>query len=90
MLIVCVGSFPNVQLIGVIRSMFRNLCIVQQGFKTPFQSLSDTCFLANNKSASNQPEFETEAVEKRLNGRYIPEQSESLRCVNPLSVAPTC
>ena len=61
--------------------------IVQNGSKIPFQSLPETCFLANNKSARGHPDFVTDAVQNLLNGKYIEEQSEPPHCVNPLSVA---
>ena len=61
--------------------------IVEDGYKIRFQSLPETCFLANNKSARDQPEFVAEAIQKLLKGRYIEEQSEPPHCVNPLSVA---
>ena len=60
---------------------------VKDGYKIPFQSLPESCFLANNKSARDQPEFVAEAIQKLLKGRYIEEQSEPPHCVNPLSVA---
>lgn len=61
--------------------------IVQDGYKIPFQSIPATCFLANNKSARDHPDFVSEAINKLLTGRYIEEQSEPPYCVNPLSVA---
>ena len=38
--------------------------IVQSGYKIPFQSLPETCFLANNKSARDHPDFVTDAIKK--------------------------
>ena len=61
--------------------------IVQDGYKIPFRSIPETCFLANNKSARDHPDFVSEAIVKLLKGRYIEEQSEPPYCVNPLSVA---
>ena len=61
--------------------------IVQDGYKIPFRSIPETCFLANNKSARDNPDFVSEAIVKLLKGRYIEEQSEPPYCVNPLSVA---
>ncbi|CAB3997154.1 Integrase recombinase xerD-like [Paramuricea clavata] len=53
----------------------------------PFRSIPETCFLANNKSARDHPDFVSEAIVKLLKGQYIEEQSEPPYCVNPLSVA---
>ena len=61
--------------------------IEQNGYKIPFQSLLETCFLANNKSARDHPDFVADAIKNLLNGKYIEEQSEPPHCVNPLSVA---
>ncbi len=61
--------------------------IVQDSYKIPFRSLLETCFLANNKSARDHPDFVSEAIVKLLEGRYIEEQLEPPYCVNPLSVA---
>ena len=61
--------------------------VVQDGYKIPFRSIPETCFLANNKSARDNPDFVSEAIVKLLKGRYIEEQSEPPYCVNPLSVA---
>ena len=87
-LIVCVGGFPSVQLFGVIRSMLRNLYRVslRMGIRFRFSPFPRR-FLANNKSARDQPEFVAEAIQKLLKGRYIEEQSEPPHSVNPLSVA---
>ena len=36
--------------------------IVQDGYKIPFRSLPETCFLANNKSARDHPDYVSEAI----------------------------
>ena len=61
--------------------------IVQNGYKIPFQSLPKTCFLANNKSARDHPDFVADAIKNLLKDKYIEEQSEMIHCVNPFSVA---
>ena len=60
--------------------------IVDEGYKIPFQSIPDRCFLNNNKSARDQPGFVSEAIFKLLAGGYIAEQVEPPYCINPLSV----
>ena len=60
---------------------------MQNGFKIPFQSLPETCFLADNKSARDHPDFVADAIKNLLKDKYIEEQSEPSHCVNPLSVS---
>jgi hypothetical protein len=41
--------------------------IVQDGYKIPFRSIPETCFLANNKSARDHLDFVSEAHCKKSN-----------------------
>ena len=85
---VCAAGFPSVHLTGVIRLMLHSLCKAwcRMGiYKIPFQSLPETCFLANNKSARDHPNFVADAIKNLLND--IEEQSKPPHYVNSLSVA---
>ena len=46
-----------------------------------------SCFLANNRSAFQHPEFVTQAISERLANGCIVERTVPPFCVNPLSVA---
>ena len=61
--------------------------IVQEGYRIPFNSIPDSCFLKNNKSARDHPEFVSGAICDLLEGGYIEEHSQPPYCINPLSVA---
>ena len=50
------------------------LSIVQDGYKIPFPSIPGSCFLPNNKSAMDYPDFVSDVIDKLLKGNYIEEQ----------------
>ena len=63
------------------------LDIIDSRYKLPFKdSMPAKCFLRNNRSALNIPEFVEIAILQLLKDGNIEEQSSASFCVNPLSV----
>ena len=60
---------------------------VRRGYRLPFAEYSPSCFLANNRSAFQNPDFVTQAISELLANGCIIEHSVPPFCVNPLSVA---
>ena len=57
------------------------------GYRIPFAEYPPSCFLANNRSAFQHPDFVTQAISELLANGCIVEHSVPPFCVNPLSVA---
>ena len=69
------------------RVLILSLDIIDSGYKLPFKDSTPTkCFLKNNRSALNNPEFVDSAILQLLKDGKIEEQSSPSFCVNPLSV----
>ena len=60
---------------------------VRRGYRLPFAEYPPSCFLANNISALQHPEFVVQAISQLLANGCIVEHSVPPFCVNPLSVA---
>ena len=63
------------------------LDIISEGYKLPFVNFPGRCYLNNNLSARNHPEFVQQAILELLSRDCIEEHSEPPFCVNPLTVA---
>ena len=61
--------------------------IIRRGYRLPFAEYPPPCFLANNRSAFQYPEFVAQAISELLVNGCIAEHSVPPFCVNPLSVA---
>ena len=57
------------------------------GYKVPFQSKPQPFFAKNNKSALDNYDFATKAIDALLDGKIIEEVIEPPFCTNPLTVA---
>ena len=60
---------------------------IRRGHRLPFAEYPPSCFLANNRSAFQHPDFVTQTISELLANDCIVEHSVSPFCVNPLSVA---
>ena len=60
---------------------------IRRGYRLPFAEYPPSCFLANNRSAFQHPDFVTQAISELLANGCIVEHSVPPFCVNPLSVA---
>ena len=60
---------------------------IRRGHRLPFAEYPPSCFWANNRSAFQHPEFETQAISELLANDCIVEHSAPPFCVNPSSVA---
>ena len=60
---------------------------IRRGYRLPFAEHPPSCFLANNRSAFQHPDFVTQAISELLANGCIVEHSVPPFCVNPLSVA---
>ena len=63
------------------------LDMIRRGYRLPFAEYPAQCFLKNNRSALQHPEFVAEAISERLSNGCIVEHEVSPFCVNPLTVA---
>ena len=61
--------------------------IITSGYRLPFARYPPQCFLANNRSALQHPQFVSQAICELLENDSIVEHSAPQFCVNPLSVA---
>ena len=63
------------------------LDIVGRGYRLPFSGYPSRCFLRNNRSALQHPDFVVQAITDLLNNNCITEHNCPPFCVNPLTVA---
>jgi len=63
------------------------LDMIRRGYRLPFAEYPTQCFLKNNRSALQHPEFVTEAISELLRNGCIVEHEVPPFCVNPLTVA---
>ena len=61
--------------------------IIRRGYRLPFAEYPSQCFLKNNTSALQHPEFVAEAISELLTNGCIVEHDVPQFCVNPLTVA---
>jgi len=59
---------------------------IRRRYRLPFAEYPPSCFLANNRSALQHPEFVAQAISQLLANACIVEHSVLPFCVNPLSV----
>jgi len=60
---------------------------IRCGYRLPFAEYPPSCFLTDNRSAFQYPEFVAQAISQLLVNDCIVEHSVLPFCVNPLSVA---
>ena len=63
------------------------LDMIRCGYRLPFAHYPSQCFLRNNRSALQHPEFVAEAITELLGNGCIIEYVVPPFCVNPLTVA---
>ena len=63
------------------------LDMIRRGYRLPFAQYPPECFLKNNRSALQHPEFVAEAITELLSNGYIVEHIVPPFFVNPLTVA---
>ena len=63
------------------------LDMIRRGYRLPFAQYPSQCFLKNNTSALQHPEFVAEAITELLSNSCIVEHVVPPFCVNPLTVA---
>ena len=63
------------------------LDMIRRGYRLPFAQYPSQCFLKNNRSALQHPEFVAKAITKLLSNGCIVEHVIPPFCVNPLTVA---
>ena len=63
------------------------LDMIRRGYRLPFAHYPSQCFLRNNRSALQHPEFVAEAITELLGNGCIIEYVVPPFCVNPLTVA---
>ncbi|CAH3157409.1 unnamed protein product [Pocillopora meandrina] len=61
--------------------------MIGRGYRLPFAQYPSQCFLKNDRSALQHPEFVAEAITKLLNNGCIVEHVVPPFCMNPLTVA---
>ena len=61
--------------------------MIRRGYRLPFAQYPSQCFLKNNRSALQHPEFVAEAITELLSNGCIVEHVASPFCVNPITVA---
>ena len=61
--------------------------MIRRGYRLPFAQYPSQCFLKNNRSALQHPEFVAEAITELLSNGCIVEHFVPPFCVNPLTVA---
>ena len=61
--------------------------MIRRGYRLPFVQYPSECFLKNNRSALQHPEFVAEAITELLSNECIVEHVVPPFCVNPLTVA---
>ena len=63
------------------------LDMIRRGYRLPFAEYPSECFLKNNRSALQHPDFVAEAIIGLLSNGCIVEHDVPPFCVNPLTVA---
>ena len=63
------------------------LDMIRRGYRLPFAEYPSKCFLKNNRSALQHPDFVTEAIIELLSNGCVVEHDVPPFCVNPLTVA---
>ena len=63
------------------------LKVIRHGYRLPFAEYPSQCFLKNNRSALQHPDFVAEAIIELLSNGCIAEHDVPPFCVNPLTVA---
>ena len=63
------------------------LDMIRRGYRLPFAQYPSQCFLKNNRSALQNPEFVAKAITELLSNGCIVEHVVPPFCVNPLTVA---
>ena len=63
------------------------LDMIRRGYRLPFAEYPSECFLKNNRSALQHPDFVAEAIIELLSNGCIVEHDVPPFCVNPLTVA---
>jgi len=63
------------------------LDMIRRGYRLPFSQYSSECFLKNNRSALQHPEFLAEAITELPSNGFIVEHVVPPFCVNPSTVA---
>ena len=63
------------------------LDMIRRGYRLPFAEYPSQCFLKNNRSALQHPEFVADAISELLSNGCIVEHEFPPYCVNPLTVA---
>ena len=63
------------------------LDMIRRGYRLPFAEYPSQCFLKNNRSALQHPEFVADAISELLSNGCIVEHELRPYCVNPLTVA---
>ena len=63
------------------------LDMIRHGYRLPFAEYPSLCFLKNNRSALQHPEFVADAISELLSKGCILEHEFPPYCVNPLTVA---
>ena len=63
------------------------LDVIENGYRLPFLTTPEGCFLKNNKSSLDNPEFVQEAIQDLLNSGSVVKTTEKPLVINPLTVA---
>ena len=63
------------------------LDMIRRGYRLPFAEYPSECFLKNNRSALQHPDFVAEAIIELFSNGCIVEHDVPPFCVNPLTVA---
>ena len=61
--------------------------MIRRGYRLPFAEYPSQCFLKNNRSSLQHPDFVAEAISALLSNGCIVEHAVPPFCVNPLTVA---